>query len=577
MHGAVSACGGAREACKESISLCKRQSLWQDALQLLSETERASASPDIIFCNLTLSACEAKQQWQMAVRLLGAVQERHDLQASTVTVNTVLAACRASSWTMAVKIFRESLRHASVNVISYNSTLNSLSSALCWQKAAALLKLAPVQPDMISFNGHISLHGRLSHWHHALDLLKETRFRRLQNSQITYNASISALERGSRWESTLLLLGDAKRRSRSLNEVAGNSALAACERCSKWCTAVQFLSGFTGRDDLVVDVISFNTAISCCEKSSAWEAALALLADAESRRLVDVITYNATISACEKAKMWQLAIELLKDMQRSMTPDLISYNSAISACRVESPCSWLLAFALMAEAQRKRLRWDIITYSSAVGVCEKSWQWKAARLLLQDTSQQRSMNVIVLNAALCAFGAAGQWQLALWTSYCGPEKAGFSMDVISCTSCISACEASSQWSMGLFLLEDATGRLLRLNTFSYSCGLSGLAPWQPWQGTLQLLKTMALRQVRGNEVTYKTATGGLANHAQWMQGFALLALGDVAVTEALSAAISGAARSDDADVWPRALAAVDGMTLSPISFSELVATCEKMV
>jgi hypothetical protein len=38
--------------------------------------------------------------------------------------------------------------------------------------------------------------------------------------------------------------------------------------------------------------ISFNTAISCCEKSSAWEAALALLADAESRRLVDVITYN---------------------------------------------------------------------------------------------------------------------------------------------------------------------------------------------------------------------------------------------------------------------------------------------
>ena len=34
--------------------------------------------------------------------------------------------------------------------------------------------------------------------------------------------------------------------------------------------------------------------------------------------------------------------------------------------------------------------------------------------------------------------------------------------------------------------------------------------------------------------------------------------------------------SDDADVWPRALAAVDGMTLLPISFSELVATCEKM-
>eukprot|EP00435_Cladocopium_sp_Y103_P053784 s1098_g17.t1 len=59
------------------------------------------------------------------------------------------------------------------------------------------------------------------------------------------------------------------------------------------------------------------------------------------------------------------------------------------------------------------------------------------------------------------------------------------------------------------------------------------------------------------------------------KGFAFLAL--LGCAEAVPEALSAAIRSDDANVWPLALAAVkDGMTLSPISFSELVATCEKM-
>eukprot|EP00913_Durusdinium_trenchii_P002491 g2303.t1 len=232
------------------------------------------------------------------------------------------------------------------------------------------------------------------------------------------------------------------------------------------------------------DVISFNATISACEKAGKWQNALVLLEAADF--LADVITYNASISACEKAGKWQLAIHVLQQMKNiTVEADLISYNSAISACREDA---WPYALHLMA---------DVISYSSAVCACETACEWQSAWLLLQTVRQKRLINVIALNSFLSTLARAGQWELALWLIY---RERPVKLDVISYSSGINACQKSSSWQHGLFLLQDANGRQLHLNVVSYSAALSTSGP-SAWHMVLGLLRRSGNFRLQLNEDT----------------------------------------------------------------------------
>ncbi|CAK9021000.1 unnamed protein product [Durusdinium trenchii] len=137
--------------------------------------------------------------------------------------------------------------------------------------------------------------------------------------------------------------------------------------------------------------------------------------------------------------------------------DLISYNSAISACREDA---WPYALHLMAVAETDSQQLDVISYSSAVCACETACEWQSAWLLLQTVRQKRLINVIALNSFLSTLARAGQWELALWLIY---RERPVKLDVISYSSGINACQKSSSWQHGLFLLQDANGRQLHLS------------------------------------------------------------------------------------------------------------------
>ncbi|CAK9082123.1 Pentatricopeptide repeat-containing protein At2g31400, partial [Durusdinium trenchii] len=249
--------------------------------------------------------------------------------------------------------------------------------------------------------------------------------------------------------------------------------------------------------------------------------------------------------------------------------DLISYNSAISACREDA---WPYALHLMAVAETDSQQLDVISYSSAVCACETACEWQSAWLLLQTVRQKRLINVIALNSFLSTLARAGQWELALWLIY---RERPVKLDVISYSSGINACQKSSSWQHGLFLLQDANGRQLHLNVVSYSAALSTSGP-SAWHMVLGLLRRSGNFRLQLNEVSYNGAAGSLSNSSKWLYAFRLLSrAAHVALREprdGRAAAIHGAAGHR---AWRTGLqAAYAGEALNVVSFNELVSVCE---
>ena len=116
-------------------------------------------------------------------------------------------------------------------------------------------------------------------------------------------------------------------------------------------------------------------------------------------------------------------------MARSrVRPTLISYNLALGACAKGKGRGGDAAMDILLEVQRKRMRPDVVTYSSVIAALSKGGDWQRVMGLLGAMEESElEPNSFSFSAAITACERAGEWEKAL-ALFEGLHAAGGAVD-----------------------------------------------------------------------------------------------------------------------------------------------------
>ncbi|CAJ1385752.1 unnamed protein product [Effrenium voratum] len=106
-----------------AMSVCEMSGLWQLALHLLQECQRAVGA-NVVACNAAISACEKAGQWKQALLILKRLEESPILP-SVISFNAACGACaNARRWRAALQTLRR-IRGSGLrpNEVSFNTAL----------------------------------------------------------------------------------------------------------------------------------------------------------------------------------------------------------------------------------------------------------------------------------------------------------------------------------------------------------------------------------------------------------------------------------------------------------------------
>ncbi|CAK9082930.1 unnamed protein product [Durusdinium trenchii] len=273
---------------------------WDWALLALSEVQRQAV--DVISFNATINACEKKQEWHFALALLGHVKE-DGLEASQVTLNSVLSACRRR-WEHALQLERHS------DVISLNAMISACGMAADWQRVGEMLSSGrhqSVERDVVSFNASITAAQRSVRWMQALHWLAAVLE---EASVISYNAAVSACESGFQWSSATNLVNALKVRCLEADQMTTSSMVSATGKAQQWELAV--LALHTGRGSSV----GYDAAM----RSAPWQWGVGLLCHGQEAELtLDVTIYEAVVTACEQGSAPRQCLQLLSRVEQEIS------------------------------------------------------------------------------------------------------------------------------------------------------------------------------------------------------------------------------------------------------------------
>ncbi|CAE7524328.1 Samtor, partial [Symbiodinium natans] len=286
----------------------------------------------------------------------------------------------------------------------------------------------------------------------------------LQNAKklvIQQTASISALTRRSQWSLALRRFGAAFGEGGLVMDApALGTGLTACAKGAQWAQALHlyttsavanaacfgallnaFAAAARWREALASlaaakepDIVAFNVSINACTRAAAWPGALALFAEVEARSLpATSVTFNSTATACLRGSLWSVAMDLARRGEEAEEggTSLATLGASLASCeranrwdqamwllyKAQSAGGWDVAAGGSAVASCGALQWaqalslfetfsnlglvDHVTRTSAVTVCRRAWQWRAAAALVTTTDPATAaLGVEVCEAAM---------------------------------------------------------------------------------------------------------------------------------------------------------------------------------
>ncbi|CAJ1447857.1 unnamed protein product, partial [Effrenium voratum] len=462
-----------------AISSCKADGHWQLALALLTAMPRAKLKPDLISYNAALSTFERLGQWHHALRLLGHMR-KSSVRPNVRTYNSAIRSCENGPWQVALDLFGRLVP----DELSFNGVIGACRSAQQWHWALHFL-LAMPKPTAYSYNGTLGSFVKDGEWQKALCCLLAMPKARLAPDVLSFNATISSCERFGQWTLALHLLQRILEAQLEPSVISFNATMSSCEKGLQWQHALQLLAKMP-EHEVPRDVITYNAAISACQKGEQWLHALSLLQLMRASRQADVISFNAAISACEGQP--QHAVDLFHEMETlHLWPDTISYNAVIVSCE-----DWQLALHFLARMGHP----DLVSYSSALQVCERQHAWRQVLKLFGEVRKAVPLDRFSYRPTIAACGQGGHWQLALALfEEMDPDDAS---DVLAAV--LSAMEKNRQWQRALWLFEQErpeTG----YDALAYNATMSACAREKFWAEALRLLEDMCKAEVLPDHVT----------------------------------------------------------------------------
>ena len=339
------------------------------------------------------------------------------------------------------------------------SNLSSMTPA-CREQLSPLTQAlrSSRTPDCHVYTQAIS-RCRASEWQHAIHIFQSMLTVLVRADTCSVNAVLSAAARAGQW---LLALAAGV----SADVFTLGARLMAYKVTHHWVRALRASTLAGG------NLITISNAISACNKE--WRHALLLLRTTS----MDTIACSATVSACEKAGEWESALRLFQALCRTVCADVVAFNAAISSC-------------------------------------EKGGQWLRAVVFLHMLERHLRPSRISFNASISAFALAGCWSTAL-SLLCTMKCLATGVDVLSCSSAMSACGTAQRWMWSGELLRHMMQTRLQPNLVTFNAALG------EWCHAFWQLDLQAARQVPPDAFSHATTMSSCEPMGLWQAALQLL-------------------------------------------------------
>jgi pentatricopeptide repeat domain-containing protein 1 len=318
-----------------AIAACAQAGEWERALKLLDTCFTTGTPRNTIVYSSAISACEKAGEWRPALDLV-ARMEGDGIAPDATALNAAMAACsRAARPKEAEALLQDAFERHDVErtAYSYNSLLTALARSLPKEKRAGAVTgaqddatapavmLAPevrapeeVVPTMRAVLARMAAEG-------------------VAADRYSYNPLISALSRTGDAAGAVAALREMQKLGIRCDGASYTSAITACE--GAWPTALELLAEFQAADGLADEPLPYSRALTALQRAGEWQRACELLRDVSERGLAhNPMMTNMVLTACaEAAEKAKAAAAPDQDARRPAEAGLIAIQKVLEATR----------------------------------------------------------------------------------------------------------------------------------------------------------------------------------------------------------------------------------------------------
>ncbi|CAJ1440344.1 unnamed protein product [Effrenium voratum] len=246
-------------------------------------------------------------------------------------------------------------------------------------------------------------------------------------------------------------------------------------------------------------------------KAPGWLESLQLLSERKSGLECSTYHYNLAITAVQR---WTLALHLAARLGVvGLQADEVSQGAAARQLgeRWESCCQ------VLASLTRGRVRANAVALNTLVTSSRgERWQ-QGLRTLLDLVVKGIETQELALNAGMSACERGGSWvrSVALLSRFGALQR-----DVISFSTCISACGKRDVWPASLGLLVSLSAQAVQGNTITLNALLSSLTG--RWAMTMKLLAMCFTWSLQATIATYGAAISSQEKQRRWQHALTIL-------------------------------------------------------
>jgi pentatricopeptide repeat protein len=226
---------------------------------------------------------------------------------------------------------------------------------------------------------------------------------------------------------------------------------------------------------------------------------------------------------------------LVRDLMEEdeVEPDIVTYSTLISICE---RCGRLASVPRFKEEMKEQGVAPNVYFYNALMTClraqtqdEADWRKKEVYVqqafeLLNDDIPRYGLrpDLVTINALLGVLMAANKWQDSL--NVLGEMEAKYFLkgDVITYSTCISACNRARQWEHVEGVQDKMKGAGIAGNVITYNALISSAARQGYVERAFELWDEMLAQGLAPNVVTYSALIAACQHGDRWVKAFEIL-------------------------------------------------------
>ncbi|CAE7242276.1 unnamed protein product [Symbiodinium natans] len=151
---------------------------------------------------------------------------------------------------------------------------------------------------------------------------------------------------------------------------------------------------------------------------------------------------------------------------------------------------------------------DVVSATKLAKACGKAKKWEAAIFVFDTLRSRRLADAVLRGAVVSACASCAAWQATL-------DLLKVGLDVVACSSAITACERGQQWEKAIGLLMEMRKQEVQPNVITYNAAMSACEKGDSWQTAFVLFAEMVELKVSPSVVSYGAVMAACRKASAW--------------------------------------------------------------